>query len=205
MIMEDFKMGLFGSILGGIAGALFGDKIGIAGFGSAINGSIPCAITGLVMGGLLEDKITTGKANQPIFPKEGTNVPALNISVRKKEYMIAELVCNVRKKGGLSEPDIDDYLSLVARYKAQDMAQTGKVEISSDTYGTIENMLSGFGISCDRYAIGIGVWNNVSTYAALESWMFSEEIYKTLATYNYDKVGVGYDEKNGCFAVIMIG
>ncbi|OSQ28482.1 hypothetical protein TH468_18175 [Thalassospira sp. MCCC 1A03138] len=45
-------------ILGMILGLLLGSSIGIVGFGIAVNGAIPCALIGALIGGLAAPKLS---------------------------------------------------------------------------------------------------------------------------------------------------
>lgn len=194
-------MGILGSIIGGIAGALLGDKIGIAGFGGAINGAIPGAITGLVIGSLLDDKISNSKERR--FPLPGTPEPELNIEIRRLETEIIDAVCGLRAAHGLSVPEIDEYLSVIARYKALDMSQNGDVDFLGGTYGRLSEMLTGFGYRYNRAAIcGADVFYGQKAYLPL--WIKNSDVEKYLLEDNYVKLGVGYVKNGGYFSVILV-
>ena len=194
-------MGILGSILGGIAGALFGDKIGIAGFGGAINGAIPGAITGLVVGGLLEDKFSASQNRK--FPLDGTPEPELNLYVRQMETKIIESVCNSISARGLTVPEIDEYLSWIARYKALDMTMTDTMDLVGGRYGKLSEMLEGFGYQFNSGVICVG-GNYYGEREYMPSWKQCPEIQPLLFGDNYVKIGVGYVREKGYFSVILV-
>ena len=193
-------MGILGSIIGGIAGALLGDHVGIAGFGNAVNGSIPGAITGIVVGGLLEDKISN--KNAPIFPVKGAPAPNVTIKTRQMENEIFEKIYQMRMSRGLSIPCIDDSLSIIARYKSFDMANLGKLEVTGGTYGDLANMLNGFGYDFENAVIGMGD-EYYGDDSRLLNWARSAQVSRLLFSDDFKKIGVGYVEHNGYFSVIL--
>lgn len=196
--------GILGALIGSIAGAVLGNHVGIAGFGNAINGSVPCAITGGLIGALVGDKIDTS-SNKAKFPKEGTRAPLVNESVRKIELDIANSVVHFRKANGRSATKLNNDFSTVARYKSQDMKNAGLVSVDSPTYGDLSNMMNGFGVAFSEIGMCVGAGYKCAGFSIWD-WMNSSKIKSIILNEKYEEIGVGYveSEDGGYMTIIFL-
>ena len=196
--------GLLGALIGSIAGAVFGNKIGIAGFGNAINGSIPCAIIGGITGGFVGDKIGHS-CNKPMFPKEGTPVPPTTDDVKKIESNIENHIAHFRKSYGIPITRHNNSLSIVARYKSQEMKETKTVSIDSKSYGDLSNMITGFGVIANEIGMALGKGYK-STNFSIWDWLNNPKIKNIFLNSNYEEIGVGYVDSTdgGYFTVLFL-
>jgi len=71
---------MVGLVIGGVLGAFFGSSLGIVGMGGGINGMLPLAIVGGIVGFLVQK--TYGKA--PTL--DGTEPPKPESDIKRKEY-----------------------------------------------------------------------------------------------------------------------
>lgn len=203
-------MGLLEGIIGAVAGAIIGDHFGIAGgigpfrpSNGAMNASVPFALTGLVIGGLLNN----GSNNAQIPAKSGTqkiyNVepPEYTQEIKNVEKAISDAFNYLRRCRNLEPCNVNLSIAMVARYKSLDVHKTGSLD--SNSFGTVDNMLRDFGV---RFGVGYGsVGVGYGEFGfSIYNWLSSTDQNELINNPRFNQIGVGYCKNDGVFTIIAL-
>ena len=126
-----------------------------------------------------------------IYPGDILNIPKLSASVSNKESQVIALVNEIRAQNGLSPLRENWQLSRVARYKSQDMAESGYFSHTSPTYGSPFQMMKQFGITYRSAGENIAK-GYASAQAVVDAWMNSPGHRANILNSSYTQIGVGY-------------
>lgn len=104
-----YKTGInSGSIIGAVIGLIIGSSLGIAGGGTAINGTFIFAGLGFIIGALVSKPSTKKKISNPNSTKQFSTDPMYNLSPeveklinQEKEFELAQLLVYLEMKGDI--------------------------------------------------------------------------------------------------------
>ncbi len=126
-----------------------------------------------------------------IYPGQVLNIPALDNETLEFEREVIRLVNEERKSRGLPELKHNWQLSRVARFKSEDMSQSGYFSHTSPTYGSPFQMIKNFGISYKT--AGENIAKGYSTpLAVVKGWMNSSGHRANILSTKFSEIGVGY-------------
>ena len=115
-----------------------------------------------------------------------------NLELTQEELDFLNLINSNRKNNGLSELKIDNAVQNVARLKAQDLERNDYFSHLSPTYGSINDMLTSFGVNYARAQENIAGNQNLS--GAVEAWMNSESHKSNILNNDFNYTGVAIVE-----------
>ena len=126
-----------------------------------------------------------------IYPGDKINIPTLDSKVTEFEQEVIRLVNEIRTENGLKALTYDWELARVARYKSQDMKDSGYFAHNSPIYGTPFQMIKNFGIS--YRSAGENIAKGYATpQAVVNGWMNSSGHRANILNTSYTHIGVGY-------------
>ncbi|MBE6083681.1 MULTISPECIES: CAP domain-containing protein [Tissierellales] len=135
-----------------------------------------------------------GNQNEnPGTENPGDETPAPSNSV---ESEVVRLVNIEREKAGLQPLTQSSELSNVARLKSQDMADNNYFSHTSPTYGDPFTMMKTFGIKYSTAGENIAKGYS-SAQTVMDGWMNSSGHRANILNSSFNKIGVGYVNKNG--------
>ena len=139
-----------------------------------------------------------------IYPGQILQIPQLESTVSSYESEVIRLVNEIRQQNGLRPLAANWELSRVARYKSQDMRDTGYFSHNSPTYGTPFQMLSAFGLSYRTAGENIAK-GYASPQAVVNGWMNSSGHRANILNASYTQIGVGYVSGGNYWTQLFIG
>ncbi len=139
-----------------------------------------------------------------IYPGEVLQIPSVNSSVRTYETEVIRLANEYRVKNGLKALTENWELSRVARYKAQDMHDSGYFAHKSPVYGDPFQMIKSFGLA--YRAAGENIAMGYKTpQAVVTGWINSPDHRANLLNKNFTQIGVGYCADGNYWSQMFIG
>lgn len=139
-----------------------------------------------------------------IYPGDLIRIPELDGVGRSFEREVVRLVNVERTKRGLSPLSENWQLSRVARYKSEDMRDSGYFSHTSPTYGTPYQMMKSFGISYK--SAGENIARGQSTpEAVVNAWMNSSGHRANILNSSFTEIGVGYASGGSYWTQMFIG
>ncbi|MDD6734753.1 MAG: SafA/ExsA family spore coat assembly protein [Clostridiales bacterium] len=139
-----------------------------------------------------------------IYPGQTINIPATDSSVRAYEKEVVRLVNVERAKYGIAPLTEDWELSRVARYKSQDMRDSGYFSHNSPTYGSPFTMIKNFGLSYRTAAENIAKGQGTPA-EVVKAWINSSGHRSNILNKSFTKIGVGYVKSGNYWTQMFIG
>ena len=139
-----------------------------------------------------------------IYPGQILQIPQLDSTVASYEGEVIRLVNDLRRKNGLRPLTANWELSRVARYKSQDMLDTGYFSHNSPTYGSPFQMITAFGLSYRTAGENIAR-GYTSPQAVVDGWMNSSGHRANILNASYTQIGVGYVAEGNYWTQMFIG
>lgn len=147
------------------------------------------------------DLITKLKTSTPTTNKTPSNSTTSNTTSNVNINTVLNLMNKARKENGLTELKLDNSLTNVAQFKADDMVKNNYFSHNSPTYGSPFNMMQGFGISYK--SAGENIAGNPSITDAVNSWLASSEHKKNILSKSFNYVGIGIKKSNNYGFIIV--
>lgn len=139
-----------------------------------------------------------------IYPGQTINIPATDSSVRAYEKEVVRLVNVERAKYGIAPLTEDWELGRVARYKSQDMRDSGYCSHNSPTYGSPFTMIRNFGLSYRTAAENIAKGQGTPA-EVVKAWINSSGHRANILNKSFTKIGVGYVKSGNYWTQMFIG
>ena len=139
-----------------------------------------------------------------IYPGQTINIPATNSSVKAYEKEVVRLVNVERAKYGIAPLTEDWELGRVARYKSQDMRDSGYFSYNSPTYGSPFTMIKNFGLSYRTAAENIAKGQGTPA-EVVKAWINSSVHRANILNKSFTKIGVGYVKSGNYWTQMFIG
>ena len=139
-----------------------------------------------------------------IYPGQTINIPATNSSVKAYEKEVVRLVNVERAKYGIAPLTEDWELGRVARYKSQDMRDSGYFSYNSPTYGSPFTMIKNFGLSYRTAAENIAKGQGTPA-EVVRAWINSSVHRANILNKSFTKIGVGYVKSGNYWTQMFIG
>lgn len=111
-----------------------------------------------------------------------------NLELTLEELEFLNLINTNRRNCGLEELKIDNTVQNVARLKAKDLERNEYFSHQSPTYGSINDMLTSFGVSYNIAQENIA--GNQNLAGAVEAWMNSENHRANILNTDFNYTGV---------------
>lgn len=139
-----------------------------------------------------------------IVPGQVLTIPQTDTSVRDFETQVIRLVNEQRALNGLEPLKENWELSRVARYKSQDMADSGYFSHTSPTYGSPFEMIKNFGLSYRTAGENIA-YGQRTPQAVVDAWMNSSGHRANILNASFTQIGVGYVASGHYWTQMFIG
>ena len=139
-----------------------------------------------------------------IYPGQILTIPEEDAAVTQYEQEVIRLVNEIRAQNGLSALTYNWELSLVARYKSQDMVDNRYFSHTSPTYGTPFQMIRSFGLSYRSAGENIA-YGQRTPQAVVNAWMNSSGHRANILSSSYTQIGVGYVANGHYWTQMFIG
>ncbi|MBR1540438.1 MAG: SH3 domain-containing protein [Clostridia bacterium] len=117
-----------------------------------------------------------------------------NIELTPEEQEFLRLINSNRRNVGLEELRIDNTVQNVARLKALDLERNDYFSHQSPSYGSINDMLTGFGVEYQVAQENIAGNQNLS--GAVEAWMNSESHKSNILNNDFNYTGIAIAESS---------
>ncbi|MCQ2308189.1 MAG: SafA/ExsA family spore coat assembly protein [Bacteroidales bacterium] len=122
-----------------------------------------------------------------IYPGQKLNIP---VQERAYEQEVLDLVNAERAKTGVAPVKLNWELSRVARFKSEDMLNSGYFSHTSPTYGSPFKMMNDFGIRYNSAAENIAKGQRSSS-EVMDAWMNSSGHRSNILNGKYTEMGIG--------------
>ena len=138
-----------------------------------------------------------------IYPGDKISIPQKDMESYKYEQEVIRLVNEKRAERGISPLAYDWELSRVARYKSEDMSESGYFSHTSPTYGSPFQMMKSFGIKYKSAGENIAK-GQTTPQTVVNAWMNSAGHRKNILNASYTHIGVGYVENGKYWTQMFI-
>ncbi|KUP06151.1 hypothetical protein Q75_09455 [Bacillus coahuilensis p1.1.43] len=147
---------------------------------------------------------TTSEKNSSIEENTSIENSEAATSINAFEEKVIELTNVERAKYGLTELQLDESLSEVARAKSLDMQQNNYFSHTSPRYGSPFDMMKQFGVEYRSAGENIAMGQQTPE-EVVKAWMNSEGHRQNILSENYTHIGVGYVEDGNYWTQLFIG
>ncbi len=156
--------------------------------------------------GLSEIKSANPQIKNPdlIYPGQILSIPTVDATTLSYEKEVVRLVNEIRRENGLRELTYNWELGRVARYKSEDMKESGYFSHQSPVYGTPFEMMKSFGISYRSAGENIARGQS-SPQAVVNAWMNSSGHRANILNASFTEIGVGYVKDGNYWTQMFIG
>lgn len=131
----------------------------------------------------------TGDVKPQPGQESGGNPAEATVADSTEASLMIQLINQQRSKLGLPKLVQDELLTKVANLKAKDFVVNKYYAHTSPTYGSVQNMLTQFGVKYSKYAENLALsTNTVRAYNALVN---SKNNQANMISSDFEKIGVG--------------